>query len=241
MKIRNLHKAAFGLMLFAFMLLNVSEVLAQGLRGNGKIATQNRTVSGIKGINVGGGFVVELTQGSNEGVRLEAEENLLDNIKTEVRNGVLHIYNDKGISSTKGMKAFVTLQDLESINISGGAKIIGNSSFKSPSLKLEMSGGSNVKLTIVTDQIKGNLSGASRIELLGKANEIAMQLSGASKMEASELEARQVKVQASGASSVKVYAQEGLDINASGASAVYYKGSPSITSDVTSAARVGKL
>lgn len=241
MKISNLHKATLGLMLFAFMLLNVSEVMAQTLRGNGKVATQNRSASNIKGIDVGGGFMVELTQGSNEGVRLEAEENLLDNIKTEMRNGVLHIYNDKGISSTKGMKAFVTLQDLESISISGGVKVIGNSSFKSPALKLEMSGGSNVKLTVATEQIKGNLSGASRIELQGKADDVAIQLSGASKMDASELEARQVKVQASGASSVKVFAQESLDINASGASAVYYKGSPSITSDVTSAARVGKL
>ncbi|OKL40795.1 head GIN domain-containing protein [Pontibacter flavimaris] len=241
MKINHLHKAALGLMFLAFTLLNVPGAMAQSLRGNGKVATQNRSVSGIKGIDAGGGFVVELTQGSNEGVRLEAEENLLDNIKTEVRNGVLHIYNEKGVSSTKGMKAFVTLKDLESISISGGVKVIGNSSFKSPSLKLEMSGGSNVKLTIVTEQIKGNLSGASKIELVGKTDELTMQLSGASKMEASELEARQVSVQASGASSVKVFAQEGLDINASGASAVYYKGSPSITSDVTSAARVGKL
>ncbi|MCX2740536.1 head GIN domain-containing protein [Pontibacter anaerobius] len=241
MKISNLHKAAFGLFIVAFMLLNVSAAMAQGLRGNGKVATQDRDVSGIKGIDVSGGFVVELTQGSNESVRLEAEENLLNNIKTEVRNGILHIYNDRGISSTKGMKAYVTLKGLESINISGGVKIIGNSSFKSPALKMDMSGGSNVKLTVDTKEIKADLSGASKVELLGKADVLNMDMSGASKVDASELEAREVKIQASGASNVKVFAKEALDINASGASSVYYKGSPSITSDVTSAARVGKL
>ncbi|WP_276498360.1 head GIN domain-containing protein [Pontibacter litorisediminis] len=241
MKISNVHRAAFGLMFFAFMLLSLPAVMAQSIKGSGEVKSQSRSVSNIRGIEVSGGFVVEVTQGSNEGVRLEAQENLLDNIKTEVRNGILHIYNDKGISTSKSMKAFVTLQNMESINISGGVKVIGNSSFKAPVLKLDMSGGSNVKLTIATDQVKGNLSGASKVELLGKAGEVNMQLSGASKMEASELEAKQVYVQASGASSVKVYAQEALDINASGASAVYYKGSPSITSNVSSAARVGKL
>ncbi|AKD02839.1 head GIN domain-containing protein [Pontibacter korlensis] len=241
MKITKLRTATFGLLAFAFLLLNINAAMAQSLQGNKKIATQNREVSGISGIEVSGGFTVELTQGSNEGVRLEAEENLLDNIKTEVRNGVLRIYNDKGVSTNKGMKAYVTLKALESINISGGVKVTGNSTFKSSALKMDLSGASNVKLALDTKQLDAELSGASKVELIGKANEVNMDMSGASKVDASELEARQVKVQASGASNVKVFAKESLNINASGASSVYYKGSPSITSDVSSAARVSRL
>ncbi|WP_299758800.1 head GIN domain-containing protein [uncultured Pontibacter sp.] len=241
MKIKNLHTAAFGILYFAFLLMNVSVAEAQNLRGNGKITTQNRSVSNIKGIDVSGGFVVELTQGSNEGVRLEVEENLIDYVKTEVRNGVLHIYNEKSISTSKGMKAYVTLQDLESIDVSGGVKVVGNSTFKPATLKMDMSGGSSIKLSVNTKQVKGDMSGASKIELVGKADEVIIDMSGASRVDASGLEANEVKVQASGASSVKVFAQKSLDINASGASVVYYKGSPSITSDVSAAARVGKL
>ncbi|TPE45580.1 head GIN domain-containing protein [Pontibacter mangrovi] len=241
MRIIKLQTAAFGLLAFAMVLLNVSAAMGQSLRGNKKMATQNREVSGIRGIDVSGGFTVELTQGSNEGVKLEAEENLIDNIKTEVRNGILHIYNDRGVSTNKGMKAYVTLKDLESIDISGGVKVIGNSSFKSDNLKLDMSGGSNVKLTVSTKELRADMSGASKVELIGKADVLHMEMSGASKVDASELEAREVAIQASGASNVKVFASEALDINASGASAVYYKGSPSITSDVSAAARISRL
>lgn len=120
MSIKKIYTATFGVFALAFLLFSTSAVTAQSLRGNKQMTTQNRKVSGIKGIDVSGGFVVELTQGSNEGVRLEAEENLIDNIKTEVRNGILHIYNDKSISTNKGMKAYVTLKDLERIDISGG-------------------------------------------------------------------------------------------------------------------------
>lgn len=241
MNIRKFYTAAFGVFALTFLLLHVTGVAAQSLRGNKQITTQDRKVSNIKGIDVSGGFIVELTQGSNEGVRLEADENLIDNIKTEVRNGVLHIYNDKSISTIKSMKAYVTLKNLESIDISGGVKVIGNSTFKSSALKVEMSGGSNVKLTIDAKQLRANLSGASKIELLGKADEMRMEMSGASKVDASVLEAREVEVHASGASSAKVYAKENLEINASGASAVHYKGSPSITSNVSAAARVSRL
>lgn len=227
--------------MLAMVLVNVSAAMGQSLRGNGKIVSQSREVSNIKGIDVSGGFVVELTQGSNEGVRLEAEENLMGNIKTEVRNGILHIYNDRGISTSKGMKAYVTLKELEKINISGGVKVTGNSTFASPSLKLDMSGGSSVKLAVDTKEVKADMSGASKIELIGKADVLQMDMSGASKVNASELEARDVRVQASGASNAKVYAQEALDITASGASAVHYKGSPSITSNVSAAARVSRF
>ncbi|ARS37068.1 head GIN domain-containing protein [Pontibacter actiniarum] len=241
MSIKKIYTATFGVFALAFLLFSTSAVTAQSLRGNKQMTTQNRKVSGIKGIDVSGGFVVELTQGSNEGVRLEAEENLIDNIKTEVRNGILHIYNDKSISTNKGMKAYVTLKDLERIDISGGVKVTGNSNFKTPSLKMDMSGGSHVKLTVDTEKINADMSGASKVELLGKADVMHMEMSGASRVDASELEAREVKVQASGASNVKVFAKEALDINASGASAIYYKGSPNITSDVSAAARVSRL
>lgn len=214
---------------------------AQQLKGNGNVQTQTRNVSGYTGIDVSGGFAVEITQGSNEGVRLEAEENLLDNIRTEVKNGVLHIYNDKSLSSTKGMKAYITIKELNKIDISGGVKVVGNSTFKTNTMVLDLSGASKVALTVEAKQLKADMSGASKVELKGKAEELKMEMSGASNVDASELIAKDVKIGASGASKVKVHADNTLDINASGASAVQYKGKPSITSDTSAAARISRM
>ena len=139
---------------------------AQQLKGNGNVQTQTRNVSGYTGIDVSGGFAVEITQGSNEGVRLEAEENLLDNIRTEVKNGVLHIYNDKSLSSTKGMKAYITIKELNKIDISGGVKVVGNSTFKTNTMVLDLSGASKVALMVEAKQIKADMSGASKVDAL---------------------------------------------------------------------------
>lgn len=240
MKIVKFYATTVAVFVMALLLASVP-LMAQQLRGNGNIKTENRNASGFEGINVSGGFNVEITQGSKESVRLEAEENLLNNIKTEVRNGVLHIYNDKSLSTNKGMKAYITVKELRSIEISGGVKVTGNSTFKTDKFDLDMSGGSNVKLALNTKQLTADMSGASKVELTGQADEVNMDMSGASKVEAADLMAKRVKIQASGASKVKVYAKDALNINASGASSVYYKGSPTVNTDVSAAARVSKL
>jgi len=234
------YAATLAVFVMALLLADLP-LMAQQLKGNGNLQTQTRKVSDFTGIDVSGGFTVEITQGNTESLKLEAEENLLDNIKTEVRNGVLHIYNDKSLSTNKGMKAYITLKELNKIDISGGVKVIGNSTFKTNAMDLDMSGGSKVALAVDTKKLTADMSGASKVELKGRADELLMDMSGASKVEAADLEAKRVKVSASGASKVSVFAKEALDINASGASAIYYKGSPRITSETSAAARISKL
>lgn len=240
MKIIQFYAASF-FMLVMTLLLADTPLMAQQLRGNGNMQTQDREVSDFKGINVSGGFAVEVTQGNRESLRIEAEENLLGNIKTEVRGGVLHIYNKDGVTTNKGMKAYITMRELNSVDISGGVKVTGKSPFRTDALKLDMSGASKVTLDINTKELEADMSGASKVELTGKADVLEMEMSGASKVEAADFQAKRVKVEASGASKIKVYATEELDINASGATVVHYKGSPSISSEVSSAARISKL
>ncbi|WP_299706212.1 head GIN domain-containing protein [uncultured Pontibacter sp.] len=236
------YKGILSVLVLALMLANLPALAQrQHIKGEGELVSQNRNASGFKGINVSGGFAVELTQGNNEGVRIEAQENLLNSIQTEVKNGVLHIYTSDNISSTKGMKAYITIRELNSVSISGGVKVVGNSTFKANSFDLDMSGGSKVQLAIDTKKLKADMSGASKVELSGVADEVRMDMSGASKVDASELESKRVHVEASGASNVKVFARNELTVNASGATKVAYKGDPSISSNVSAAAKISKM
>lgn len=240
MKIAKFYTTTLAIFVFALMLAEVP-AMAQKLKGNGNMQTQDREVSGFKGLDVSGGFEVYVMLGNNEGVRIEADENLLENIKTEVKGGVLHIYNEESITTKSTMKAFVTLRELNSLDISGGVKVISKSTFKTANFKMDLSGASNVQLALDTNKLTAEMSGASKIALTGKADQLVLDMSGASKVEAENLEAKNVKVEASGASKVKVFATESLAIDASGASHVWYKGSPSITSETSGGTRISKL
>lgn len=234
------HTLSLCAFILGFMFLS-SAALAQQVKGNGNLQTQTRKVSDFNGIKVSGGFAVEIKQGSNESLQIEAEENLMDNIRTEVKNNVLHIYSEGNINSKKGMKAYVTVKDLNKVDISGGVKVTGKSTFKASTFDLDMSGGSHVSLAIDAKKIDADMSGASKVTLTGRADELKLEMSGASSVNTSELVAKRVTVDASGASSVKVHATENLVVNASGASHVAYAGSPKIEAETTAASRISKL
>ncbi|MEK7855263.1 MAG: DUF2807 domain-containing protein, partial [Acidobacteriota bacterium] len=56
-------------------------------KGSGKVATDVRDLRDFKGIDVSGVFQVEITSQKDFGVEVEADDNLLPLIKTEVRGG----------------------------------------------------------------------------------------------------------------------------------------------------------
>lgn len=239
----NIYKTLASVLLVAFMLTSLT-TLAQGrrnLKGEGEPVSQDRKVSGFKGIDVGGGFAVEVTQSSKEGVRIEAQENLLNSIRTEVKNGVLHIYTSDNISTNKSLKAYISVKELNMLDISGGVKVTGTSTFKADAFKMDLSGGSKVTLALNTKKLTADMSGGSNVKLSGRADEMRMDMSGGSKVDASELEAKDVYLEASGASNVKVFAKNKLSVNASGATKVAYKGDPSVSSNVSAAAKISKM
>ncbi len=68
--------------------------------------------------------------------------------------------------------------------------------------------------------------GASRADIDGSANDLNIDVSGASKVDADELKAQNVVVEASGASKANVYAIQSIDAPASGASSIGCEGNP---------------
>lgn len=240
MKNFTFYSTTFCSIVFAFILFS-SQVIGQQVQGNGNLQTQTRKVANFTSINVSGGFSVEIKQGKQEELRIETEEDLMDNIKSEVKNGVLHLSSEGSINSRKGMKAYITVTELNKVNISGGVKVVGLSTFKASNFDLDVSGGSNVKLALDAKKIDADLGGGSKVVLTGKADEITLDMSGAANVDTREVIAKKVKVSASGASNVKVHATEDLDINASGASHVAYTGSPKINAETTAAGRISRL
>ncbi|MEL6194478.1 MAG: DUF2807 domain-containing protein, partial [Bacteroidota bacterium] len=78
-----------GLLCMGIFMLNVA--VSQTVRGNGEVVRQNRNIDGFEAVAVGGAFNVYISQGSDYKVTVEADENLLDHISTEVRDDGRHL------------------------------------------------------------------------------------------------------------------------------------------------------
>lgn len=208
------------------------------IRGNGDIKKETRNVRSFNALDISSAFEVELTQSDNESLVIEADENILDQIFTEVVGGTLKIYTKGNIREVNTMKAYISFKMIDEIELSGACEIKGMNKMKFENFMIDASGASEINLNLTARKMSLDLSGATEIYLIGFADEFIIDVSGASEIKALDFEVKNCRVDASGASSIKIFATENLDIEASGATTVRYKGKPSVDIDASGASSV---
>ncbi len=189
-----------------------------------------RNVGSFSAIKASGGIDIYLSQSDDYALAVSAsEEKYRDAIKTEVQNGVLNIsYNGSAIrfNSNLRLRAYISFRTLESLEASGACDFIINGNFKGNSLRIKLSGASDVKGKINFENLDLNLSGASTLKVYGNVTNLKINASGASDVKNYELVADNCVADISGASDIKITVNKSLNARASGASSLNYKGNP---------------
>lgn len=215
-------------------LLFIATVNAQWgkkVKGNGNVVTIERTTSNYDAISVAGWFDVELVDGREGKLTLTGEENLLEYIETEVKNGKLVIKVEKGINLSpsiwkKGVLITIPVESINSVTLSGSGDIIGKKKIKTTDFESSVSGSGDVTLAIEAESISSTVSGSGNMNLSGRAKNLNIQVSGSGDVKAFDLEAEDVKVTVSGSADVKVTANKSLVARVSGSGDINYKGNP---------------
>ncbi len=208
----------------------------KGVKGNGNIVKQERNISNFSGLEVGGAFRVFLTQGDEEKLVVEADENLLDIIETKVRGGILIISTNENIKQFKTMNIYLTFKSIDDMEISGACHLSGENKFRFNDLDLDCSGASEVDIKLSANSLNMDISGASSVDLYGSVEKISLDISGASSLDAYELETVNCYVEVSGAAGARISVSNELSAEVSGASKLRYKGNPKLISHEVSGA-----
>lgn len=197
--------------IFALLLLGLGLSLTgcnfeRGLAGSGVRKTEKRDLKSFSAIDTTGAYTVDVTCQKAAAVEVEADDNILPLIKTEVRDGILFVSNTQPYHSSKTVTLRITLPELNSVANHGAGQ-----------LKIVDANSSDLKI---------DSTGAASVDAAGTAKSVEISSTGAGEIDTSKLHAGNVKVEVSGAASVSVYASEQLDVNVSGASHVSYSGNP---------------
>ncbi len=239
-KINRIVGLSFALAML-FVLQSGCTFASKGIKGDGNVVKQERSISSFDGIDVGGAFNVFLTQGESEKLVVEADENLLDIIVTEVRGSTLKIKTTEDIRESSKLNIYITFKDLKSLDVSGACDLVGENKFKLGDLDLDCSGASEMEMKLSAGNINLDCSGASSAELFGSAQSVNLDLSGASKYYAMDFEVAIYDADASGASHGKIFVTEELSVEVSGTASLKYKGEPRIKEhDVSGAGSLKK-
>lgn len=197
----------------AFLLVGLTVVFGcgrlktiDGVQGSGNVGSDTRALSGFRKIKAGSAVKLDVTVQKGYSVVVEADDNLLTHITTEVDGDTLVIGTRDSISSRSDIKVTISLPELSALDLSGASAAA-------------VTGANGEELNITA-------SGASKVKINGQAKELHADASGASNIDAESLPVENAEAEASGASTITVNALGRADLNASGASTVIYVGDP---------------
>jgi hypothetical protein len=214
-------KTTLLLVLVSMVVLPLSSLWAQSVKGNKNVTIVEHQVDNFSAIEAGGAFKVFLIKADNPLVVVEADENLHEQISLRVRGGTLLI-GSKGITNATKLNVHIYYTEIASASISGAASLKGNELIKTNELFLEVSGAAKADLELNIEQLITDISGASKVTLKGQARQHVTEVSGAANLDAVSLLTDVTSARVSGAARAKVTATDKIDSDVSGAGRLEY-------------------
>jgi hypothetical protein len=216
-----------------------------GERGSGNIITETRELDDFRAIEVDYPAQVFISQGDTQSLELEADDDFLPGLKTEVRNGTLEIFyrseDGKRVNPTKTVKITVVVQDLTEVQFSSAGELTIDQ-LETDNLQVALTGAGNVHLVdILVQHLSMNLSGAGSTTASGRADNFDVDISGFGDFKGAELHGQEANVKISGAGSATVWVDNELDAEVSGAGSVNYYGTASVTRQINGVGSIKHL
>lgn len=224
------------LIISAFMLQSCVFVdWDNGIVGEGDVVTEVIAIDGFTGVHASSGIDVNITQGDFH-VEVVADENLHEYITVEREGGDLRIGSDRNIYRAKSKVVNVSLPEMTNIRISSAGDIEATNKFTCEELEIDISSAGDLSLEVEAEVIDVSISSSGDCDLWGRTVELDARLSSAGDLNAFDLEADYVKVRVSSAGDASVYANKEIDMTASSAGNIYYKGDADVIRSSTSSA-----
>jgi hypothetical protein len=191
-----------------------------GERGSGTMATETRDVNGFDEIDLSGSGTVLVAVTGTESLTVEAEDNILSLLTTEVRNGTLVLGTKQNISPTREIVYTITVVSLEAVTVSGS--------------------GSVTATNIDADAFNVHISGSGTVIPEGVSESLDLSISGSGVFEGEALLSATGTVSVSGSGDAVVYVTDDLDVKVSGSGNVEYFGDPGVSVSISGSGNVSK-
>ena len=208
------------LLLLLMSLTAGCEMLHNGVAGSGNRQTEKRNIGNFTSISTDGAFEIEVVSQTPASLEIQADDNILPLITTEVSNNVLHIKNQRSYSVRTPVVIKISTPTLEGIAANGAGTFT-------------VSG-------VKTEKFGINVNGAPKIYVSGETKALKIDANGAASIDTHKLRADSAVVGSNGVSKVEVYVVNDLNVTVAGPSRVTYHGDPQVKQDISGPGSVTK-
>ncbi len=229
------------LMIFSAVLLGACGIsnfnFGKVLRGSGNVVSETREVSGFDKIRIDGAGELYLTQGDQESLEIEAEDNIIERIQTKVVDGTLVISFDEdfprlNLIPTRTIRFNLSVIDIEKITVNGAAKVV-TKEWQGERLEMNINGAADIDMEQVDlGELDLQLDGGAECNLSGSAQDVTVRVDGAGSVDLADFKSNNSTVVINGAAEVRLWVTDRLEAEISGAGSVRYYGSPQVSQKV---------
>ncbi|WP_375239402.1 head GIN domain-containing protein [Aurantibacter sp.] len=226
-----LFKSSIIILIILFTFSNCQVQNWKKIKGNGNIATITRTVSDFNNISLSGPMDFELVKGREGKITIVGEDNLLDYIITESKDGNLIIEQKDNYSLSpsnyKTIKITIPFESINNVTLFGSGDVISQNIIEADSFTTKISGSGDISLNLVAKTTNATISGSGDITIKGKTDHLNVSISGSGDFNGKELEANNTNAKITGSGEIEVVANESLMARITGSGDINYSGNPS--------------
>lgn len=195
-------------------------VSSGSIEGSGSVRAEDRPVQGFDRVELATSGALTLTQSGSESLRIEADDNILPLLTSEVRGGTLVLGVRPNTSFSNASIAYtVTVASLEAVDVSGS--------------------GTATLLDVGTSALSVAVSGSGTVTSSGRADDLSVQIAGSGGFDGADTASRTATVDISGSGAVVVRVSDRLTASIAGSGSVEYIGSPVVEETVSGSGSVG--
>ena len=224
----------------SYLVLTMVMGLLSSLMYAGQTVKQERDVSGFTEVKLTGHGTVYLTQGSEYKVIVEADEDDMEDIVTQIKGNSLVLKKKKRyFDGFSDITYYITMKKVDGLAIAGSGEIISKK-VDSDDLSLAISGSGEIEIDALTARsLDLAISGSGDVTLAGNVPLQKISISGSGDYKAKNLVGETVTVDVAGSGKAEVNASADLTINSAGSGdIVYYGGTPRINSSMSGSKKI---
>ncbi len=188
---------------------NETIVGTEQITGSGRIVSEARIVPSFTGIRVTNFAKVIITQDTVGGLLIEADDNILNRVQTQVAGGVLIVGMPEGSYNNITLIVHASMRNIVLLESTGAAEFTATN-------------------PITSDDLTCRIKGAGSITLSGRVGMETIEITGAGNVRNYGVVALKCSALISGAGSIEVTVTQQLDATIMGTGSITYSGNPTV-------------
>lgn len=217
------------LVVIAFMIyLRVNISVFKVVEGSGNVVRQYREVPDFQSVQLRGNLKAYFVQDADYQINIEADDNLMDLVVTEINNGQLSVYLEKPVRRGATLNLYIHAANLEALHVSAGSKAYSDKPLTGSSFEHNVQAGAKSTLHLQYDNMELKVQAGAITILEGRVGTLTVLSAAGAIVDAKELVVRDCEIDAKAGSVNNLFVTGTLSGSVTRGAVIHYAGDPVI-------------